>query len=334
MTSSAGAGEGTRTPTVARQNLNLVRLPIPPHPLDASDPGVEQGRSSATIRQPVLRIHKAARQINGPQAGAHARPLAGPQAAKTLTGPPIALTNSSAAPSRYRVRPASGSDTCAALRLLGWTGGRLAGRSGARADGRTGGYAGGSTVDGARSLPVGKNVFHLNPLGTQHDSGRFGLNSDPGQHHNVVSLHYPLRPGSPSVRLHAKQSLSLPRGLRINTKPLVSIPPSGAISAICLLPLSGWWAPKAWHPDCAGRYPGVSGVSYGVTPRPRWCRWWVKTISTLILWGPGTIVDVSNLTRTPADTIRWFRCVIRSAPAPRPPAYMKNSHYHGPKARE
>ncbi len=27
-----GAGEGTRTPTVARQNLNLVRLPIPPHP--------------------------------------------------------------------------------------------------------------------------------------------------------------------------------------------------------------------------------------------------------------------------------------------------------------
>lgn len=27
-----GAGEGTRTPTVARQILSLVRLPIPPHP--------------------------------------------------------------------------------------------------------------------------------------------------------------------------------------------------------------------------------------------------------------------------------------------------------------
>ncbi len=58
--------------------------------------------------------------------------------------------------------------------------------------------------------------------------------------------------------------------------------------------------------------------------------WSVKTISTLILWGPGTIVDVSNLTRTPADTIRWFRYIIRSGPAPRPPAYMQNSHYHSP----
>ena len=27
-----GAGEGTRTPTVARQILSLVRLPIPPRP--------------------------------------------------------------------------------------------------------------------------------------------------------------------------------------------------------------------------------------------------------------------------------------------------------------
>lgn len=28
-----GAGRGTRTPTFSRQNLNLVRLPIPPYPL-------------------------------------------------------------------------------------------------------------------------------------------------------------------------------------------------------------------------------------------------------------------------------------------------------------
>ena len=30
------AGEGTRTPTVSHQNLNLARLPIPPHPRNSS----------------------------------------------------------------------------------------------------------------------------------------------------------------------------------------------------------------------------------------------------------------------------------------------------------
>src|SRR5690606_19322718 len=30
---AVGADGGTRTPTVSRQNLNLVRLPISPHPL-------------------------------------------------------------------------------------------------------------------------------------------------------------------------------------------------------------------------------------------------------------------------------------------------------------
>ncbi len=56
----------------------------------------------------------------------------------------------------------------------------------------------------------------------------------------MVSLRYPLHPHSPSARLHAKQSLSQPRGLRINTKPLVFIPASRAISAIRLLQLTEW----------------------------------------------------------------------------------------------
>ncbi len=96
---------------------------------------------------------------------------------------------------------------------------------------------------------VSKNDFHLNSLGTQHDSGRFDVMSAPCRCHKVVSLHYPLRPGSPSARLHAKQSLSRPQGPRIKAKRFVFIPASRAISAIRLLQLTEWAvsAPRSTH---------------------------------------------------------------------------------------
>ncbi len=72
----ADAGEGTRTPTVSRQNLNLVRLPIPPHPqnekvyprnlpLPVAVDGPTVCRCTARARRTGCKRHQEAQNLCG-----------------------------------------------------------------------------------------------------------------------------------------------------------------------------------------------------------------------------------------------------------------------------